>query len=169
MLLLAINIYLFLAALGLCCCKGFLWLWRVGANLHCNIQASQLRRLLLVCGLQTSQLTGPSAWAQQLWHRDSAASEIFPDKALTCVSYTGRWILIHCAAKEVLLLLTIVATLYITSPWLIYFKPKFVPFDSLHPFCPPHPLPLATTKLFSVSMLGFGFCLFWDSTLSKII
>ena len=24
--------YLFLSVLGLCCCTGFLWLWRVGAT-----------------------------------------------------------------------------------------------------------------------------------------
>ena len=41
--------------------------------------------------------------------------------------------------------------LYIISPRLIYFyNRKFVSFDHLHPFCPP--LPLITTRSFSVSM-----------------
>ena len=34
-------IYLFLAALGLCCwARAFLWLWRAGATLRCSVWAS---------------------------------------------------------------------------------------------------------------------------------
>ena len=54
-------------------------------------------------------------------------------------------------------LLTMVSTMYITSPWLIYFIPGslylLTPFShSPHPIPPP---PLATTNLFFVSMSFF--------------
>ena len=73
-------IYLFLAALGLCCCAGFLQLWQAGATLPCSARASHCGGFSLLrslgsrrasfscCGTRALEcrLSSCGAWAQLL-------------------------------------------------------------------------------------------------------
>ena len=89
-------IYLFLAALGLCCCaRAFLQLWRAGATLHCRAGAT------LRCGVQASHCSGFSCCrAQSLGARapvvvahglQSAASVIVAHE-LSCSAACGTFL-----------------------------------------------------------------------------
>ena len=98
---------------------GFLQLLRAGATLCCTAWASHCggfsccttwalgtqASVVVALGLQQLWLTGSRAQAQQLWcmglvapwHVGSSQT-----RARTCVPYIGRWILNHCATREVI-------------------------------------------------------------------
>ena len=64
-------IYLFLAALSLLLCPGFLYFQRVGATLTCGVRASHCG-VFSLCGAQAPEYAGfcsCNTWAQQLWLR----------------------------------------------------------------------------------------------------
>ena len=104
-------IYLFLSALVLCCCAGFLQLWPAGATLRCGAQASR-RGGFSCCG----------AWALVTWasvvvacRLQSAGSAVVAPgfiaprhvgssrtRARTCVPCIGRWTPNHCTTREAL-------------------------------------------------------------------
>ena len=107
-------IYLFLAALGLCCCSRAFSEW--GATLRCGAQASHcggfsccgawgLECRLSSCGTWAQQLwlMGSRAQAQQLWRTGLVAPWHVGSsrtRARTHVPCIGRRILNHCATRE---------------------------------------------------------------------
>ena len=102
---------------------GFLWLRRAGATLRCGARASQCSgfsccgaRALGARGLQQLHQASSVAVARGLSSHGTRALEhrlsscgarawllcgIFPDQGLNCVPCIDRWILNHCATREV--------------------------------------------------------------------
>ena len=79
-------------------CEGFLQLRRAGTTLHRGARASHYR------GLSCSGAQAPDAQAQQLWLTGLVAPQHVGSsrtRAQTCVPCIGRWILNHCATREV--------------------------------------------------------------------
>ena len=99
-------IYLFLAALGLCCCTwafsscshsgGYSSLWCVGFSLRWLL-------LLRSTGTRREGFSSCGARAQQLWRTGLVAPRHVGfswSRARTCVPCVGRRILNHCATRE---------------------------------------------------------------------
>ena len=78
------NLFIFGCA-GLCCCSGFLWLWRAGASLCCCAWISSPGLLLWCMGLEAPR------------HVESSQA-----RDQTHVPYIGRWILIPYTTREIL-------------------------------------------------------------------
>ena len=113
------KIYLFFGCIGFSVrCMGFLQLWRAGAALCCSALASHYggfscggERALectgfSCCGTWAPQLwlAGSRAQAQQLWCTDLVAPQHVRSsrtRTRTLVCCIGRWILNHCATREV--------------------------------------------------------------------
>ena len=111
-------IYLFLAVLGLhCCARAFSSCGERGL-LFVAVHMFSLRWLLLLwrtgsrhagfssCGMQAQQLwlAGSRAQAHQLWHMGLVAPWHVGSsgaRARTRVPCIGRWILNHCATREI--------------------------------------------------------------------
>ena len=69
---------------------------------------------LQACGLQQLWLADSRAQAQQLWHMGLVAPwhvGSSQTKDRTCVSCIGRWILIHCATREVPIILFLLSVI----------------------------------------------------------
>ena len=106
-------LYLFLAALGLCCCtwafsscseRGYSSLWCTGFSLRWLLFVAE--HGLQVRGLQQLWLTGSRAHSQQLWHTGLVAPQHVGSsrtRARACVPCIGRRIPNHCATREVLI------------------------------------------------------------------
>ena len=104
-------IYLFLAALGLCCCaqafsscgeRGLLFV--VVRGLLTAVASLVAEHRLQAHGLQQLWHVGSRAQTQQSWRTGLVAPRHVGSsrtRARTCVPCIGRWILNHCATREV--------------------------------------------------------------------
>ena len=114
-------IYLFLAALGLCCC---MWAFSGGSKggLLFIAVCSLLIAVASRCGaraLGTAELGLQAPGLQQLWLAGLVAPRHVgssPTRARTCVPCIGRRILNHCATREVPTQLLLNCSLYLNIP-----------------------------------------------------
>ena len=88
---------------------GFLQLWQAGATLrcsaqtsHCGLQAHVLQQLWSMCSVVVAcELQSAGSLGVTQGFICSMACGIFPDQGLNPCPCIGRWILKHCATREV--------------------------------------------------------------------